>query len=83
MVHYLEACLYLPKQDYAAAQDQLEHLSTLSRVMNEFNTDVNLALLSIYRMTANHEGAKLMYSLIMMSRPINDSHAKAKEIMKS
>jgi tetratricopeptide (TPR) repeat protein len=83
MVDYVEACLYVSKQDYAAAQELLEHLSTRSRVVNEFSTDVNLTLLSIYRKTRNHEGAKRMYSVIMMNIPINDSHAKAKEIMKS
>jgi hypothetical protein len=83
MVDYVEACLYLSKHDYAPAQELLERVSKQSKVVNEFSTEVNLALLFVYRKTANREGAKRIYSLIMLNVPINDSHAKAKEIMKS
>jgi hypothetical protein len=79
----VEACLYLSKQGYAATQDLLERVSRRYRVVNELSADVDLALLFIYRRPPSHEGAKRMYSLIMMRMPINDSHAKAKEFIKS
>jgi tetratricopeptide (TPR) repeat protein len=83
MVDYVEACLHLSKQDYAAARDLLEPVSARSRFANEFIMDVNLALLSIYTKTKNHEQAERMYSLIMRNMPINNSHAKAREIIRS
>jgi hypothetical protein len=83
MVDYVEASPYLARNDYAAARGLLEPVSACSNHVDEFSTDVNLALLYVYAKTANHDKAKQIYSHIMSSKSINNSHSKAKDILRS
>jgi hypothetical protein len=82
MVDYVEASLYLVRSDYAAARDLLEPVSACSHSVDEFTTDVNLALLYVYSRTANHDKAREIYSQIMNHKSINTSHSKAKDIFR-
>jgi tetratricopeptide (TPR) repeat protein len=83
MVEYVQACLYVRKENYAFARDLLEPIAARISAVNEFSTDVNLALLKIYRKMENHGRARQIYSLIMNSEPINNSHFRAKGILES
>ncbi|NTV59567.1 MAG: hypothetical protein HGA74_20100, partial [Deltaproteobacteria bacterium] len=82
MVDYVEASLYLARNDYAAAGSLLEPVSACNHHVDEFSTEVNLALLYVYAKTANHDKAKQIYSLIMNHKSINNSHSKAKDIFR-
>jgi len=82
MVDYVEASLYLARNDYAAARGLLEPVSACSNHVDEFSTDVNLALLYVYAKTDNHDKAREIYSLIMNHKSINNSHSKAKDILR-
>jgi len=53
-----------------------------SNNVDEFSTDVNPALLYVYAKTANHDKARQLYSLIMSHKSINNSHSKAKGILR-
>jgi outer membrane protein assembly factor BamD (BamD/ComL family) len=83
MVDYVEARLYLARDDYAEARNLLEPVSACNHDVDEFSTEVNLALLYVYAKTANHDKAKQIYSLIMNHKSINNSHSKAKDILRS
>ena len=83
MVDYVEASLYLARNDYAAAGSLLEPVSACNHHVDEFSTEVNLALLYVYAKTANHDKARQIYSLIMNHKSINNSHSKAKDILRS
>jgi len=82
MVDYVQASLYLARNDYVAARGLLEPVSACSNNVDEFSTEVNLALLYVYAKTANHDKAKQIYSLIMNHKSINNSHSKAKDILR-
>jgi len=82
MVDYVQASLYLARNDYAAARGLLEPVSACNNNVDEFSTEVNLALLYVYAKTANHDKAREIYSLIMNHKSINDSHSKAKDIFR-
>jgi tetratricopeptide (TPR) repeat protein len=82
-VDYVQASLYLARNDYAAARNLLEPVSACSNHIDEFSTEVNLALLYVYAKTANHDKAKEIYSLIINNKPINNSHSKARDILKT
>jgi hypothetical protein len=82
MVDYVQAGLYLGRNDYAAARGLLEPVSACSNKVDEFSTEVNLALLYIYAKTANHDKTRQLYSLIMSHKSINNSHSKAKDIFR-
>lgn len=82
MVDYVEANLYLARNDYAAARNLLEPVSECSHHLDEFTTEVNLALLYVYAKTANHDKARQIYSYIMNHKSINNSHSKAKDIFR-
>jgi outer membrane protein assembly factor BamD (BamD/ComL family) len=82
MVDYVEASLYLARNDYAAARDLLEPVSACNHHVDEFSTEVNLALLYVYAKTANHDKAREIYSHIMNHKSINNSHSKAKDILR-
>lgn len=56
--------------------------SLCSHKVDEFSTEVNLALLYVYAKTANHDKARQLYSLIMNQKSINNSHSKAKDIFR-
>ncbi|MCU0595079.1 MAG: hypothetical protein MUC98_06405 [Desulfobacterota bacterium] len=80
---YVQARLYMARNDYAAARNLLEPVSACSHHIDEFTTEVNLALLYVYAKTANHDKAREIYSLIMNHKSINDSHSKAKDLLKT
>ena len=82
MVDYVEASLYLARNDYAAARNLLEPVSACNHHVDEFSTEVNLALLYIYAKTANHDKARQIYSHIMSHKSINNSHSKAKDMFR-
>jgi outer membrane protein assembly factor BamD (BamD/ComL family) len=82
-VDYVEASLYLARNDYAAARNLLEPVSACNNHVDEFSTEVNLALLYVYAKTDNHDKAREIYSLIMNHKSINNSHSKAKDILRS
>ena len=82
MVDYVEASLYLARNDYAAARNLLEPVSACNHHVDEFSTEVNLALLYVYAKTANHDKARQIYSLIMSHKSINNSHSKAKDMFR-
>ena len=82
MVDYVEARLYFARDDYAAARNLLEPVSACNHGVDEFSTEVNLALLYVYAKTANHDKAKQIYSHIMNHKSINNSHSKAKDIFR-
>ena len=82
MVDYVQASLYLARNDYVAARGLLEPVSSCSSNVDEFSTEVNLALLYVYAKTANHDKAKQIYSLIMNHKSINNSHSKARDILR-
>jgi len=82
MVDYVQASLFLARNDYAAARNLLEPVSACSNHIDEFNTEVNLVLLYVYAKTANHDKAREIYSHIMSQKPINNSHSKAKDIFR-
>jgi tetratricopeptide (TPR) repeat protein len=82
-VDYVQASLYLARNDYAAAMNLLEPVSACSHHLDEFTTEVNLALLYAYAKTANHHKAREIYSLIMNHKSINNSHSKARDILKT
>jgi tetratricopeptide (TPR) repeat protein len=81
-VDYVEASLYLAGKDYAAARDLLEPVSACNPNVDEFSTEVNLALLYVYAKTANHDKARQLYSQILSNKSINNSHSKAKDIFR-
>lgn len=81
MADYVQASLYMTLGNYGAARELLEPLA--SHATAEFTTEVNLALLKIYKKTRNDAKVEQVYSIIMSSKSINNSHAKAKEILKS
>ena len=83
MVDYVQASLYLARNDYAAARNLLEPVSACNHHVDEFSTEVNLALLYVYAKTANHDKARQIYSHIMGNKSINNSHSKAKDILRS
>ena len=82
MVDYVEASLYLAQNDYAAARNLLEPVSACNHHVDEFSTEVNLALLYVYAKTANHDKARQIYSHIMSHKSINNSHSKAKDMFR-
>ena len=82
MVDYVEARLYLARDDYAAARNLLEPVSACNHGVDEFSTEVNLALLYVYTKTANHDKARQLYAQIMSHKSINNSHSKAKDIFR-
>jgi len=82
MVDYVQARLYLARDDYAAARGLLEPVSACNQHVDEFSTEVNLALLYVYAKTADHEKARQIYSHIMSYKSINNSHSKAKDIFR-
>jgi len=82
MVDYVEARLYLARDDYAEARNLLEPVSACNHDVDEFSTEVNLALLYVYAKTANHDKARQIYSHIMNHKSINNSHSKAKDIFR-
>jgi len=82
MVDYVEASLYLARNDYAAARNLLEPVSACNHHVDEFSTEVNLALLYVYAKTANHDKARQIYSHIMSHKSINNSHSKAKDMFR-
>ncbi|GEM_PF-1617155 len=81
-VDYVEASLYLARNDYAAARNLLEPVSACNNHVDEFSTEVNLALLYVYAKTDNYDKAREIYSLIMNHKSINNSHSKAKDILR-
>jgi len=81
-VNYVEASLYLAQRNYAAARELLEPISARAPIGDEFSMDVNMALLQVYTKTANCDKAQQLYSIIAGNESINNSHAKAKEILK-
>jgi len=82
MVDYVEASLYLARNDYAAARNLLEPVSACNHHVDEFSTEVNLALLYVYAKTANHDKARQIYSHIISHKSINNSHSKAKDMFR-
>lgn len=82
-VDYVEASLYLARKDYAAARDLLEPVSACNPNVDEFSTEVNLALLYVYAKTANHDKARQLYSQILSNKSINNSHSKARDLLKT
>jgi len=82
MVDYVHASLYMEQGNYAPARELLEPLASRSASPSAFSTEVNLALLMIYKKTQNHAKAEHLYSVIMHNKSINNSHAKAREILK-
>ncbi len=82
-VDYVQATLYLARNDYVAARNLLEPVSACANHVEEFSTEVNLALLYVYAKTANQDKAREIYSLILNHKSINNSHSKAKDILKS
>lgn len=82
VIDYVEASLYLARNDYAAARDLLEPVSECSHHVDEFITEVNLTLLYVYAKTENHDKARQIYSHIMSHKSINNSHDKAKDIFR-
>jgi len=82
MVDYVQASLYLARNDYAAARNLLEPVSACNHHVDEFSTEVNLALLYVYAKTANHDKARQIYSHIMSHKSINNSHSKAKDMFR-
>jgi hypothetical protein len=82
-VDYVQASLYLARDDYVSARNLLEPVSACSNHVDEFSTEVNLALLYVYAKTANHDKAREIYSRIMSQKSIKNSHFKAKGILKS
>ena len=81
-VDYVEASLYLARKDYAAARDLLEPVSACNPNVDEFSTEVNLALLYVYAKTENHDKARQLYSQILSNKSINNSHSKAKDLFR-
>jgi hypothetical protein len=81
-VDYTEASLYLTQENYAAARELLEPISARSPISDEFSMDVNMALLLVYTKTANCEKALRIYSAIASNESINNSHTRAKDILK-
>ena len=81
-VDQVQASLYMKQGDYAAARVLLEPLARRYASPSAFSTEVNLALLLIYKKTENHAKAEQLYSVIMNNKSINNSHAKAREILK-
>jgi hypothetical protein len=82
MVDYVQASLYLARNDYAEARNLLEPVSACNHGVDEFSTEVNLALLYVYTKTANHDKARQLYAQIMSHKSINNSHSKAKDIFR-
>ena len=82
-VDYVQASLYLARNDYAAARNLLEPVSACNNHIDEFSTEVNLALLYVYAKTANQDKAREIYSLIMNHKSINNSHSKARDLLRS
>lgn len=82
MVDYVHASLYMAQGHYAAARELLEPLVPSPASPTEFGTEVNLALLMIYKKTENHAKAEQLYAVIMKNKSINNSHTKAREILK-
>jgi tetratricopeptide (TPR) repeat protein len=80
-VDYVEASLFLARQDYDAAGKLLEPISARGDMDDEFSTKVNLALLLVYTKTQKREKAQELYSRILKSRSINNSHEKARRIV--
>ena len=80
MVDYVEASLYLARKDYVAARDLLEPVSACNHHVDEFSTEVNLALLYVYAKTSDHEKARQIYTHILKQKSINNSNSKAKDI---
>lgn len=81
-VDYVQASLYMRQGNYAAARGLLEPLAFSQASPNAFSTEVKLALLVVYKKTENRAKAEQLYSVIMNSKSINNSHAKAREILK-
>jgi hypothetical protein len=81
-VDYVEASLYLARKDYLAAGNLLEPVSACNHGVDEFSTEVNLALLYVYAKTSNHDKARQLYSQILSNKSINNSHSKAKDIFR-
>jgi tetratricopeptide (TPR) repeat protein len=81
-VNYVEASLYLARENYAAARNLLEPISARASMDTEFSANVNLALLLVYTRTENRDKAQELYSHILSNKSINHSHAKAREIFK-
>jgi tetratricopeptide (TPR) repeat protein len=81
-VDYVEASLYLARKNYAAARELLEPISARGPSGDEFSMDVNMALLLVYSETGNCDKAQQLYSVIASKSPVNDSHAKAKVMLK-
>jgi hypothetical protein len=81
-VDYVEASLYLSEKNYAAAQELLEPITARAPIGGEFSMDVNMALLQVYTKTANCDKAQQLYSIIASKESINNSHAKAQEMLK-
>ncbi len=79
-VDYVEASLYLARKDYEAARKLLEPISSRTDMDDEFSAKVNLALLLVYTKTQNREKAQELYSRILNTRSINNSHEKARQI---
>ena len=82
MVDYVQASLYMKQGNYSAARALLETLAFRSTAQSAFSTEVNLALLLVYKKTENRAKAEQLYSVIMNNKSINNSHAKAREILK-
>lgn len=82
-VDYVQASLYLARQEYAAARNLLEPVSACNTHVDEFSTEVNLALLCVYAKTANHDKAREIFSVIINNKSINNSHSKARGILNS
>jgi tetratricopeptide (TPR) repeat protein len=81
-VDYVEASLYLARKNYAAARELLEPISARGPSGDEFSMDVNMALLLVYSETGNCDKAQQLYSIIASKSSVNDSHAKAKVMLK-
>jgi tetratricopeptide (TPR) repeat protein len=81
-VDYVEASLYLTQKNYAAARELLEPIVSRAPIGDEFSMDVNMALLLVYTETANCYEAQRLYSVIASKESINNSHAKAREMLK-
>lgn len=81
-VDYVEASLYLAQKNYAAAQELLEPITARAPIGGEFSMEVNMALLQVYTKTANCDKAQHIYSIIASKESINNSHAKAQEMLK-
>jgi tetratricopeptide (TPR) repeat protein len=81
-VDYVEASFYLARKNYAAARELLEPISARGPSGDEFSMDVNMALLLVYSETGNCDKAQQLYSIIASKSSVNDSHAKAKVMLK-